>query len=118
MDFAEKWPIGRTWAGYLQRAPCMDCDAEGKINGAWCKRCEGEKDYRIITHPPTGDGFQMWETVTEGSPQSPVFATLKELCAWLEPNASWFADMKTSAAEWEHCLSRNTGMLPMFTLRE
>jgi hypothetical protein len=31
------------------------------------------------TPPPTGDGWQLWETVSEGSPVTPVFATAEEL---------------------------------------
>jgi len=34
--------------------------------------------------PPTGEGFQLWNTATEGHPMSPVFKTLKELCDYLE----------------------------------
>lgn len=33
--------------------------------------------------PPTGPGWQYWETVTEGSPQSPVFASADELVTFL-----------------------------------
>jgi hypothetical protein len=33
--------------------------------------------------PPTGDGYQIWETVSEGSPVSPVFATPEELARWM-----------------------------------
>lgn len=33
--------------------------------------------------PPEGEGWQLWETVSEGSPVSPVFATAEELPAWL-----------------------------------
>lgn len=35
------------------------------------------------TDPPTGDGWQLWETVTEGSPISPVCATADELADWM-----------------------------------
>lgn len=35
------------------------------------------------TEPPTGEGWQMWETVTEGSPQTPVFATAEGLVDYL-----------------------------------
>jgi len=49
---------------------------------------------------PTGDGFQLWETTTEGSPQSPVFKSLEELAEWCEGNATVFADMKASKKEW------------------
>ena len=33
--------------------------------------------------PPTGDGYQIWETVSEGSPVSPVFAKPEELAHWM-----------------------------------
>lgn len=39
------------------------------------------------TDPPTGDGWQLWETVSEGSPISPVFATPDELAAWMSDPA-------------------------------
>lgn len=32
--------------------------------------------------PPTGEGFQLWETTSEGSPDSPVFETIEALCNW------------------------------------
>lgn len=37
--------------------------------------------------PPSGDGWQLWETVTEGSPISPVFATADELAVWMSDPA-------------------------------
>jgi len=36
--------------------------------------------------PPDGDGYQLWETISEGSPVSPVFATPSELARWTEAN--------------------------------
>jgi hypothetical protein len=33
--------------------------------------------------PPTGEGWQVWETVSEGSPVSPVCATADALIVWL-----------------------------------
>lgn len=36
--------------------------------------------------PPKGEGFQLWETITEGSPLSPVFDTPEELTKWLADN--------------------------------
>lgn len=38
------------------------------------------------TDPPAGDGYQIWETVSEGSPVSPVFATPEELADWMVAN--------------------------------
>lgn len=57
-----------------------------------CPSCKGDgmdpaarKAYEAWapTDPPTGPGFQVWETVSEGSPISPVFATEDELVGWL-----------------------------------
>jgi hypothetical protein len=36
--------------------------------------------------PPSGDGYQIWETVSEGSPISPVFSTPEELAEWMGRN--------------------------------
>jgi hypothetical protein len=54
--------------------------------------------------PPTGDGYQLWETTSEGSPVSPVFATIDELCAWCADNATTFGSHKTTADEWRRML--------------
>lgn len=59
------------------------------------------------TDPPTGDGYQLWETTTEGSPQSPVFSTLDALCQWCEEHATTFGDYTASSAEWKHMLSED-----------
>lgn len=54
--------------------------------------------------PPTGDGYQLWENCSEGSPVSPVFASLDELCAWAEENATTFADFRATREEWREML--------------
>lgn len=52
-----------------------------------CQHCEGSgedpatraaSEAWTSTEPPTGDGYQIWETVSEGSPITPVFATPEE----------------------------------------
>jgi hypothetical protein len=55
--------------------------------------------------PPVGDGYQLWETTTEGSPVSPVFADLESLCAWAADNATVFADMTATKEHWQEMLS-------------
>lgn len=50
------------------------------------------------TEPPAGEGYQMWETVSGGSPISPVFAYPEELARWLSRNP-WGAD-RSSYAQW------------------
>lgn len=45
--------------------------------------------------------FQMYETTSEGTPISPVFADVESLCRWLaNSGASVFASMTASYEEW------------------
>lgn len=53
---------------------CGDCDGRG-IPVANQEACDAWEE----SDPPEGDGWQVWETVTEGSPITPVFATGDEL---------------------------------------
>jgi hypothetical protein len=57
-----------------------------------CQTCKGDSIDPAIreqyeawekTEPPVGDGWQVWETVSEGSPVSPVFAKAEDLVEWL-----------------------------------
>lgn len=63
---------------------CTVCRGEGmdpavkEIYEAWQR-----------TGPPAGDGWQVWETVSEGSPVSPVFATAVGLARWLVDHEGW-----------------------------
>ena len=58
-----------------------------------------------LCEPPVGEGYQLWETTTEGSPVSPVFETLEELCIWCEVNATVYGDEKASKEQWMELLS-------------
>lgn len=49
--------------------------------------------------PPAGEGYQCWETVSEGSPISPVFATPEELANYMVNNP-WGADKDTTYEQW------------------
>lgn len=50
---------------------------------------------------PAGDGYQMWEDTTEGSPMSPVFATAEELARWLaDTGASSCGSMTATYEQW------------------
>lgn len=60
---------------------CTACDGNGD---AWESPESKQKfDEWKETEPPAGDGYQIWETVSEGSPVSPVFATPDELADWM-----------------------------------
>ncbi len=89
---------------------CPTCEGHGDIatpeereaNEAW----EG-------TDPPEGDGFQLWETTSEGSPKTPVFETLDELCAYAAEHVSVFGSDMASAAEWRRMLDAGFVALEM-----
>jgi hypothetical protein len=50
---------------------------------------------------PKGEGYQMWETTSEGSPISPVFETPEELARWLSGSgASSFGSNTESYETW------------------
>ena len=63
---------------------CSKCEGNGHI---WPSP-EDEKRYADweSTQPPKGEGYQLWETVTAGSPITPVFATPEDLADWLVEN--------------------------------
>lgn len=77
----------------------VNCGGKGKLphpDEAIQKLHEEWKKYE----PPTGAGYQLWETTGAGSPISPVFASGEELADWCAENATIFASEKTSRANW------------------
>ncbi|MGW4493777.1 hypothetical protein [Streptomyces sp. NPDC004376] len=64
---------------------CRTCDGHATIEAYPGQRADAEA--WEPTDPPKGDGWQLWETVSEGSPISPVFATADELAAWMSDPA-------------------------------
>ena len=60
---------------------CTACDGHGSTEAYEGQRAEAEA--WEPSQPPMGTGWQLWETVSEGSPVSPVFATSGELAAWM-----------------------------------
>jgi len=94
---------------------------KAKRLGIWglCPMCDGKGNYFCEDkyeklheewkpiEPPQGDGYQLWETTSEGSPLSPVFKTLEELCEWAENNATTFGSYKTSKKEWMEMLDED-----------
>lgn len=59
------------------------------------------------TEPPTGDGYQLWETTSEGSPKTPVFATLEEVCDYAAAHVSTFGSDMATAEEWRQMLDED-----------
>lgn len=60
---------------------CATCQGHSTLEAYPGQRAQAEAWER--SEPPTGEGWQLWETVSEGSPISPVFATAEELAAWM-----------------------------------
>lgn len=79
-----------------------DCELCGGRGHYWCdEKYEKRWDKWKSIEPPEGDGWQMWETTTEGSPISPVFETPEALARWLaDNNASTFGSDTTTYEKW------------------
>lgn len=121
LDF--NWPLNMVWKGYIspyRSQECTVCGGSGYSPEAQrlgvperCTACNGDgaiwfserikqladawyDDERY--DPPAGEGWQVWETVTEGSPISPVFADADGVYRWLlqqgysQPAALAFVD--------------------------
>lgn len=74
---------------------CPTCNGFGSLEAYEGQRAEADAWER--TEPPAGEGWQLWETVTEGSPISPVFATAEELARWMaSPAYTWGVTGKPS----------------------
>lgn len=92
--------------------------AAGLDEKTWgiCPTCKGDAiDPKVKeayeawkpTDPPEGPGFQLWENTSEGSPQTPVFATIEELCEYASKHCTTFADNKVSAEQWRKMLDED-----------
>jgi hypothetical protein len=90
------------------------------LSRSWgvCTRCRGDTVDPAVKKkcsrwrskaPPKGAGWQLWETTSEGSPVSPVFATAEELATWCESNATTVGDGRASRAEWLKMFSTPDG---------
>lgn len=77
---------------------CPHCGGEGS---AWPDE-ESKKAYDEWeeTPPPEGPGYQVWETVSEGSPITPVFETPESLAKYLADNGQCLMGGNTNYAGW------------------
>lgn len=64
---------------------CPTCQGHSGLEKYEGQRAEAEA--WESTEPPEGEGWQLWETVSEGSPISPVCATADELAGWMSDPA-------------------------------
>lgn len=74
-------PLNEIWPGYIEYRQYCKCEKfvpeEGYEEDDHCDISMDECPYYY--EPPEGEGWQVWETVSEGSPTTPVFATREEL---------------------------------------
>lgn len=69
---------------------CATCNGHGSLERYPGQRDEAEAWTK--EDPPEGEGWQVWETVSEGSPISPVFPTREGVIEWLtSPAYTWGA---------------------------
>lgn len=68
------------------REICQTCEGHASVETYAGQRADAEAWER--EEPPVGEGYQLWETVSEGSPITPVFATPEELARWMTSH-SW-----------------------------
>lgn len=107
LDF--DWPLDKVWYGYLNSpcsGDCDDCKHYARLKGLKF-RDFGCPDFDM--EPPTGDGYQLWETTSEGSPISPIFTTIEELAEWCEDGVTIFGFKKLSKGAWLEAFKYNLG---------
>lgn len=118
LDF--EWPMYTIWWGYLlKEVRCQTCRRSRESflprqvgfryqSGTRdihptdsCSTCAGAGKVRPRVEVPTGPGYQLWETITRGSPVSPVFSTPRGLARWIMRNEAEAAgDMPFSYQDW------------------
>lgn len=103
VDEVNAWSRNPTRGGFghdsINQMICVTARCKRLGIDRLCKKCEGEGHLYLTpeikalaeawerVEPPTGEGWQEWETVSEGSPTSPVFATPEELAKHLARGA-------------------------------
>lgn len=92
-------PIGTGWPGFINpyyedEYECPKCQFEGECDcdDGYTIESKEARETWLEEEPPWGDGWQVWENVSEGSPISPVFASA-ELCA------HWVAGKENTSIE-------------------
>lgn len=62
---------------------CSTCSGNGEVG---TDEQRAAQEAWVSTGPPEGEGWQLWETVSEGSPISPVFGSAEDLARWMTQN--------------------------------
>jgi hypothetical protein len=119
-DFTEKptvqqvnlWSLFGLAHDSINRWICVKARCKRDGQDYTCRVCQGHGDKWTSesakqtadewtpTEPPAGEGWQIWETVSEGSPISPVFATPEALAQHMANARPWGAARPMPAADW------------------
>lgn len=111
-----KWSIGGLGHDSSNAYICVRARCEREGYPVTCATCDGtahvwpdpeikrQHDAWEDFEPPTGDGYQLWETTSEGSPVSPVFSTLDALCKYAARHCTTFGNQRTTAERWREML--------------
>lgn len=90
-----QWSLRGLGHDSLNCSICVRAKCERLGHQEYCATCEGDGDSWDSPEskeryegwkkqePPAGEGWQLWETVSEGSPVSPVFPSTDTLAAWM-----------------------------------
>ena len=113
-----KWNLKGFGHDAINQSICVKARAKHLGVQGLCEYCNGEGELQQSPkikklneewqsfEPPVGDGYQLWNTTTEGHPMSPVFDSLEKLCEYLENNKiSIFGSDTASKESWFEMLS-------------
>ncbi len=111
-DEVNEWARRGMGHDSINQSICVKARAERLGVYGLCDACAGEglvwsnadakaaHDAFENFEPPIGEGFQLWETTSEGSPASPVFDSLDALAEWCAANATTFGSGRASKEDW------------------
>ena len=82
---------------------CATCDGTGRV---WeSAQAQARADAWRSEEPPAGDGWQVWENVSEGAPVTPVFASEDALVDYLVQQGDWL-DRQRGRGGWSREAAR------------
>lgn len=128
-DAVNAWSIQGMGHCAMNQHVCLKARCVREGIELWCASCSGSgeawpdeetkaryESWRR-TEPPSGEGWQMWETTSEGSPMSPVFATPEGLARWLaDTKASAFAGIGASYEDWLGMIAKGSTFCGMASI--
>lgn len=97
----ERWEAERAKWEAGEFPEYADAEARAMSYGEWSGPQPQPSDYMPEWSPEEATHLMMYETTSEGTPISPVFATLEDLARWLADNgASRYGGLTATYEEW------------------